>query len=78
MTPQIYLTKSVRTGIILTVITGSTLVFLVFFAKHFYSVLVLANVIALQLSFIWTCAELLDGPRGDMPGKEPEGGNFSH
>jgi len=74
-----YLTKGVGVGIILTLITTCTLVFLVFFAKQFYGALVLANVIAFQLSFIWTCAELLDGPADDLPtDEEPSGGDFTH
>lgn len=79
MTRPIYLTKSVRIGIILTLMTAGLLVFLVFFAEQFYPVLVLANVIAFQLSFIWTCAEILDGPdEEELPDDERRGGDFSH
>jgi hypothetical protein len=74
----VYFTKSVRIGIILTLITGATLVFLVFSARHFHSILVLANVLAFQLSFIWTCAELLDGPDEELSKDEERGGDFSH
>ena len=67
-----------RIGIVLTLATAGSLVFLVFFAKQFHSELVLANVIAFQLSFMWTCAEILDGPGDDLPSDEPWGGDFSH
>jgi len=78
MIPPSYVTKSVRLGIILTLITSGTLIFLVFFAKHFYSALVLTNVLAFQLSFIWTCAELLDGPDEESSNDEKRGGDYSH
>jgi hypothetical protein len=78
MIRPVYLTKSVRIGIILTLTTAGMLIFLVFFAKQFYSRLVLANVIAFQLSFIWTCAELLDGPGDDLADDEPKGRDFTH
>jgi hypothetical protein len=40
---------------------------------------VLANVIAFQLSFIWTCAELLDGATSDeLRDDGPNGGDFYH
>jgi hypothetical protein len=74
----VYFTKSVRIGIILTLITGATLAFLVFVEKHFFSILMLASVIAFQLCFIWTCAELLDGPDEELSKDEERGGDFSH
>ena len=78
MIRTVYLTKSVRIGIILTVTTAATLIFLVFEARQFYSALVLANVLAFQLSFIWTCAELLDGPDEELSKDEKRGGDYSH
>ena len=74
----VYFTKGVRIGIILTLITSGTLIFLVFFAERFYSALVLTNVLAFQLSFIWTCAELLDGPDEELSKDEERGGDYSH
>ena len=62
MQRPVYMTKSVGVGLIVTAITAGLLIFLVLFAQHFYLKLVMANIIAFQLSFIWTCAELLDGP----------------
>jgi uncharacterized membrane protein len=74
----IYKTKSIAVGIILTLITAAILVLLVFFTHEFYSRLVLTNIIAFQLSFIWTCAELLDGSGDEeIPDDEPRCGDFS-
>jgi hypothetical protein len=79
MTKPVYLTKSVRIGIIMSVITAAMLIFLVFIAKQFFSILVLANILAFQLSFIWTCAEFLDGRSDEeMTENGSEGGDFSH
>jgi hypothetical protein len=78
MRRPVYLTKGVRIGIILTLITAGVLVFLIFVAKQLYSILVMISVIAFQLSFIWTCAEILDGPGDDEAScDQPSGGDFS-
>jgi hypothetical protein len=47
-------------GALITLITASTLTYLVFFAEEFHSRYALTTLIVFQLSFIWTCAELLD------------------
>jgi hypothetical protein len=73
-----HFTKTVRFGIILTLITAATLAFLVFVEKQLFSILVLASVIAFQLSFIWTCAELLDGPDEELSKDKERGGDYSH
>jgi hypothetical protein len=73
-----HFTKTVRFGIILTLITGATLAFLVFVEKQFFSILMLASVITFQLSFIWTCAELLDGPDEELSKDEERRGDYSH
>ncbi len=76
---SVYITKNVAVGTALTLMTASMLIFLIFFAREFHSGLVLANVIAFQLSFIWTCAELLDGATSDeLRGDGPNGGDFYH
>jgi len=54
--------KALTIGILLVLITGGTLVYLVFLASVFHSRLFLAFIIAFQLCFIWTCAEILDRP----------------
>jgi hypothetical protein len=78
MIRPVYLTKGVRVGIILTLASAGTLVFLVFFARQLHSGLVLTNVVVFQLCFIWTCAELLDGPGDDLTDDEPRGQDFTH
>jgi hypothetical protein len=71
--------KSVGVGIIPTVITAGLLIFLVLFAQHFYLKLVMANIIAFQLNFIWTCAELLDGPDEEEASQDKlTGGDFTY
>jgi len=76
---SVYLTRGVRVGIILTLASGLSLIFLVFITRQIYSGWILANIIAFQLSFIWTCAELLDGPGDDLPSTdEPRNGDFTH
>jgi hypothetical protein len=76
---SVYITKNVAVGTALTLMTALMLIFLIFFAREFHSGLVLANVIAFQLSFIWTCAELLDGATSDeLRGDGPNGGDFYH
>ena len=75
-----YLTRGVRVGIVLTMITTSTLVYLVFFAAKFHFGLTMGAIVAFQLSFIWTCAELIDGPDEELPpdDDEPPDGNYSY
>ena len=74
---DVYFTKSVRIGVVLTLATAATLVFLVFIAKQFFSILVLANILVFQLCFIWTCAELLDGPDEELSKEEERNGDYS-
>jgi hypothetical protein len=80
MTRPTLITKTVGVGMILTLMAAATLVFLVFFAKQFHLVLVMVNVIAFQLSFIWTCAEILDGAGDDARDDDdgPVTGQFTH
>jgi hypothetical protein len=75
-----YLTRGVRAGIVITLITTATLVYLVFFAAKFHFALTMGAIVAFQLSFIWTCAELIDGPDEELPPEddEPPDGNYSY
>jgi hypothetical protein len=73
-----YITKSVLVGILLTVTTATIVIFLIFVAGFMYLKLTLASVIAFQLSFIWTCAELLDGTGDKRSDDQSVDGNFSH
>jgi hypothetical protein len=75
-----YLTKGVRVGIVFTLITTAALVYLVFFAAKFHFALTMGAIVAFQLSFIWTCAELIDGPDEELPAEddEPQDGNYSY
>jgi hypothetical protein len=75
-----YFTKGVRVGIVFTLITTATLVYLVFFAQKFHFALTMGAIIAFQLSFIWTCAELIDGPDEELPPEDDEStdGNYSY
>jgi hypothetical protein len=54
--------KALTIGISLALTTAGILVYLIFFADEFHSRLFLTFVIVFQLSFIWTCAEILDRP----------------
>jgi uncharacterized membrane protein YbaN (DUF454 family) len=54
-------------GISITVAAAAIIAFLVFFAEQLYGRMLLAAVICFQLSFIWTCAELLDTPDEIIP-----------
>jgi hypothetical protein len=54
--------KALTIGISLVLTTAGVLTYLTFFASEFHGGLFLAFVIAFQLSFIWTCAEILDRP----------------
>lgn len=79
MVRRAFATKSVIVGICLTLLTAVTLIFQVVFLKQLYSKLVLTNIIAFQLCFIWTCAEWLDLSSDDWADQEdPTDGNFSH
>jgi hypothetical protein len=78
MQRPVYRTKSVVIGVILTVITATVLVVLVVIAKDFHLWLVIGSIIAFQLSFIWTCAELLDGPDEELRREEPRSADFTH
>jgi hypothetical protein len=75
-----YFTKGVRVGIVFTLITTATLVYLVFYAEKFHFALTMGAIIAFQLSFIWTCAELIDGPDEELPPEDdgPSDGNYSY
>lgn len=75
-----YFTKGVRVGIVFTLITTATLVYLVFYAEKFHFALTMGAIIAFQLSFIWTCAELIDGPDEELPAEDEErqDGNYSY
>ena len=77
---SVYLTRGVRVGIVVTLITTATLVYLVFFAEKFHFALTMGAIVAFQLSFIWTCAELIDGPDDELPpgDDEPQDGNYSY
>jgi hypothetical protein len=75
---RLFAPKSVIVGATLTLLTAATLIFLVLFTRQLYSKLVLINVIAFQLSFIWTCAELLDLANDNWTEEDdPTDGNFS-
>jgi hypothetical protein len=80
MEQSTYLTRGVRVGLVLTAMTTATLVYLVFFAAKFHFALTMGAIVAFQLSFIWTCAELIDGPDEELPpdDDEPLDGKFSH
>jgi hypothetical protein len=52
--------KGLTIGISIVLTTAGTLTYLAFFASEFHGRLFLAFVIAFQLCFIWTCAEILD------------------
>jgi hypothetical protein len=53
---------SLAVGIILTVAFAVLAALLVFVAEHLHPWLLLLAVILFQLSFMWTCAEHIDGP----------------
>lgn len=72
------MTRNVCIGMILTLITAVAVALLVFVAKLSHLRLLLVGIIAFQLSFMWTCAELLDGPSDDVLDDNPTDGNFSH
>lgn len=80
MEQSTYLTRGVRVGIVVTLITTATLVYLVFFTAKFHFALTMGAIVAFQLSFIWTCAELIDGPDEELSSDEdePQDGNYSH
>lgn len=80
MEQSTYLTRGVRVGIVVTLITTATLVYLVFFTAKFHFALTMGAIVAFQLSFIWTCAELIDGPDEELSSEEdePQDGKFSH
>jgi hypothetical protein len=74
-----YLTTSVRIGIGLTLLSAGALIFVVFVAREFSSTPFFASLILFQLSFIWTCAEILDGPdEADLANDEPTRSDFTH
>ena len=74
-----YLTTSVRIGIVLTLLSAAALVYLLFVTRVFYSVPFFASIIVFQLSFIWTCAEILDGrDESDLANDEPPRNDFTH
>jgi len=72
-----HLTKSAGIGIIITTVAAGVLIFLIMFAQHFYLPLVVGSIIAFQLSFIWTCAELIDGVKEQPTQDEPMGKDFT-
>ena len=78
--PFVHLTRGVRVGIVITSMATATLVYLVFFAAKFHFALTMGAIVAFQLSFIWTCAELIDGPDDELPpgDDEPQDGNYSY
>jgi hypothetical protein len=59
---RIYITRGVAIGIVLTAITTALVVYFVFFAARLHITLMIISIISFQLCFIWTCAEILDGP----------------
>jgi hypothetical protein len=74
-----YLTNSVRVGIAFTVLSAGALIILLFVTREFYSTAFFASIIVFQLSFIWTCAEILDGPdESDTVNDEPHRNDFTH
>jgi hypothetical protein len=74
-----YLTASVRIGIVLTLLSAGALIVLLFVTREFYSAPFFASIIIFQLSFIWTCAEILDGPdESDLGNDEPRRNDFTH
>jgi hypothetical protein len=74
-----YLTTSVRIGIALTLLSAGALIFFVFVTREFYTAPFFASIIVFQLSFIWTCAEILDGPDESHPSNdEPPRNDFTH
>jgi hypothetical protein len=78
MRRTIYLTRNVCVGIALTIAAAVIVTFLVFFADRLYPTLVTISVIAFQLCFIWTCAEVLDGPDEVNQADNPIGRDFTH
>jgi hypothetical protein len=78
MRPPPHITRNVCIGTILTLITSAAVAILIFVAGLSHLKLLLGGIIAFQLSFMWTCAELLDGPWNDVPDDNPTDGNFSH
>jgi hypothetical protein len=56
-----HLTKGVRVGIVFTLLSAGALIFFVFVTRELYSTPFFASIIVFQLSFIWTCAEILMG-----------------
>ncbi len=74
-----YLTTSVRIGIALTLISVVALIFFVFITREFYTAPFFVSIIVFQLSFIWTCAEILDGPdESGQRNDEPPRNDFTH
>ena len=74
-----YLTTGVRIGIALTLLSAGALIFVVFLTREFSSTLFFASMIAFQLSFIWTCAEILDGPDdSEVSNDKPPRNDFTH
>jgi hypothetical protein len=74
-----YLTTSVRIGTVLTLLSAVALVFFLFVTREFYSTPFFASIIIFQLSFIWTCAEILDGPdESDLATDESPRNDFTH
>lgn len=55
-------TKAIIIGMCLTVAFACLAAHLVFVCKQLHSTLLLIIVILFQLSFMWTCAELIDRP----------------
>lgn len=73
------LTRSVRIGAALTLLSAGVLVFVVFAAHEFSSAPFFVSLIVFQLSFIWTCAEILDGPdESGWVNDEPPRNDFTH
>jgi hypothetical protein len=73
-----YPTRATIIGGSLTFATAGAFAFLAFFTREFYSTLALIALVAFQLCFIWTCAELLDSTTEDASDDvDPSEGNFS-
>jgi hypothetical protein len=78
MRPKVAPNRATIIGGCLTFVAAVALAFLVFFASEFHSTLALIALVAFQLCFIWTCAELLDSTTEDASDDvDPSEGKFS-
>jgi len=62
---------TIAIGIIITLAAAGLIAFLFEYAAELYPKLILVSVILFQLSFIWTCAEIIDTPDEILPRNDP-------